>query len=219
MNWRRLPARVEDRLLQVVTSYLGARLLRRHGVEASPLARTMGVPIVERCDGSRIVIGDGVVLCSNSRWTALGVAHAVVLRTLQPGAMIRIGRGTGISGGSICAAASIQIGERCLIGADVAIVDTDFHALDASRRETGWEDIGCAPIHIGDDVFIGTRAMILKGVHIGNGAVIGAGAVVTRSVPAFAIVAGNPAAVVRQAPGAPSGAALAAGVALTESTP
>ena len=199
MSWRRLPARVEDRLAQILSGLLGRWRLLVQGVELSPMARILGAPIVTRCAGSRIVIGDGVVLCSNSRWTALGVAHPVVLRTLQPGAVIRIGRGTGISGGSICAAVSVTIGERCLIGADVAIVDTDFHAHDPARRDTGWDDVASAAVHIGDDVFIGTRALILKGVRIGDGAVVGAGAVVTRSVPAHATVAGNPAVVVRAA--------------------
>jgi acetyltransferase-like isoleucine patch superfamily enzyme len=98
----------------------------------------------------------------------------------------------------LCAALSIRIGERCLIGADVVIVDTDFHALDAARRDAGWTAIGCAPVEIGDDVFIGTRAIVLKGVCIGRGAVVGAGSVVTRSVPEFAVVAGNPAVMVGQ---------------------
>jgi acetyltransferase-like isoleucine patch superfamily enzyme len=49
---------------------------------------------------------------------------------------------------------------------------------------------------IGDDVFIGARSIVLKGVHIDNGAIVGAGAVVTKNVPAYAIVAGNPARVV-----------------------
>ncbi len=197
MSRRSLPARAEDKLAQIVSGALGMWRLRRHGVEVSARARTMGVPIVERHDGSRIVIGDDVVLCSRSRWTALGVAHPVVLRTLRPGASIAIGRGTGISGGSICAAVSVAIGERCMVGADVTIADTDFHAVDAAIRDNGWNDVACAPVHIGDDVFIGTRALILKGVRIGSGATVGAGAVVTRDVPAFAIVAGNPARILR----------------------
>ena len=50
---------------------------------------------------------------------------------------------------------------------------------------------------IEDDVFIGTRAMILKGVHIGQGAVIAAGAVVVKDVAAFSIVGGNPARMIK----------------------
>jgi len=198
MNWRNLPARAEDKFAQIVADARGRGRLWRAGAEVSARAKIMGAPIVTRCGQSRIVIGDDVVLCSRSRWTALGVAHPVVIRTLRPGAFIGIGRGTGISGGSFCAALSIRIGERCLIGADTLIADTDFHALDPTRRDAGWDAIACAPIEIGDDVFIGAHAIILKGVRIGQGAVVGAGSVVTRSVPAFAIVAGNPAVVVRQ---------------------
>jgi acetyltransferase-like isoleucine patch superfamily enzyme len=197
MNWERLPERVEDKLAQLVTNALGRRRLKRAGVELAASARAMGRPVVSRCADSRIVVEEGVVLCSASRWTALGVAHPVVLRTLQPGAVLHIGRDTGISGGSFCAARSLRIGQRCLIGADVLIADTDFHALAPALRDAGWDAIGCAPVHIGDDVFIGARAVILKGVRIGDGAVVGAGAVVTRSVPAGAVVAGNPAMVVR----------------------
>jgi acetyltransferase-like isoleucine patch superfamily enzyme len=199
MNWGRLPARAEDKLAQLVTAALGRWRLRHAGVEVSASAKTMGLPIVSRNEGSRIVIGDDVVLCSASRWTALGVAHPVVLRTLRAGAVLDIGRGTGISGGSFCAAVSVRIGERCLIGADVLVADTDFHSIDPGQRQMGREHAGCSPVHIGDDVFIGARAVILKGVRIGNGATVGAGAVVTRSVPAFAIVAGNPATIVRAA--------------------
>ncbi len=210
MSRRSLLARAEDRLAQAVSGTLGRWRLRAHGVEGAAGTRTMGVPVVARHAGSRIVLGHGVVLCSRSRWTALGVAHAVVLRTLRPGASITIGRGTGISGGSICAAVSVSIGERCMVGADVAIVDTDFHAVDAAVRDDGWNNVACAPVHIGNDVFIGTRAIILKGVCIGHGATVGAGAVVVRDVPAFAIVAGNPARIVRMRTDAHAQASLGA---------
>ncbi len=74
-------------------------------------------------------------------------------------------------------------------------MDTDAHPLDPGARMRG-ESVQGKPVQIDDDVFIGTRAIILKGVHIHQGAVIGAGAVVARDVPPFAVVAGNPAKVV-----------------------
>lgn len=55
-----------------------------------------------------------------------------------------------------------------------------------------------APVIIGDDVFIGARAIILKGVTIGDGAVIGAGSVVTKSIPPRVIAAGNPARIIKE---------------------
>lgn len=168
------------------------------GARCAPTVRAMGFPIVHCARGSTMEIEDDVVLCSWSRWTALGVAHAVVLRTLRSGARLRVGRGTGISGGSFCAAVEVSIGEHCMIGADVTVTDTDFHSLTrAGRRdEADWSQIASEAVRIGDDVFIGAGAMILKGVIVGDAAVIGARAVVTRSVPAGAIVAGNPARIV-----------------------
>jgi len=73
----------------------------------------------------------------------------------------------------------------------VHIYDSDFHALDAAERETA--EPRTAQVTIGDDVFIGSNAIVLKGVSIGAGGVVGAGAVVGADVPARAIVAGNPA--------------------------
>ena len=154
-----------------------------------------GVPIVSLSPQSAIRIGDHCVICSRSNKTALGVNHPVVLRTLQPGAELRIGNRVRMSGTTICAAERVVVGDRCLIGANVTIVDTDFHSLDASIRSTP-EDSRSArtnAVEIGKGVFIGGGSYILKGVRIGDRAVIGAASVVTRDVPADAIVAGNPA--------------------------
>ena len=60
--------------------------------------------------------------------------HPVVLRTLRPGAETIIGKGVGMSGTSICAAVRVVIGDRCRIGVNVTIVDTDFHSLDPIIR-------------------------------------------------------------------------------------
>lgn len=89
----------------------------------------------------------------------------------------------------------IALGSRCLLGVGVHISDSDFHPLDPARR--GSDPPGMARVAIGDDVFIGTNALILKGTTIGNCSVVGAGAVVSGHVPAGVIVAGNPAAIVR----------------------
>lgn len=69
----------------------------------------------------------------------------------------------------------------------------EFSDLDTPMRLQGYKD--SAPCVIGDDVWIGRRVMIMPGVHIGNHCIIGAGAVVTKDVPDWAIVAGNPAVV------------------------
>jgi acetyltransferase-like isoleucine patch superfamily enzyme len=102
----------------------------------------------------------------------------------------------------------IIIGENAAIAHNVQIIDSNSHSLSASARRTKFheyrnglesqefEDVVASPIKIGDDVWIGTGAIILKGVNIGTGAVIAAGSVVTHDVPSFAIVGGNPAKVI-----------------------
>lgn len=83
--------------------------------------------------------------------------------------------------------APVRIGARCVLADGVFIASTDHDRADLARsRPTG-------PITIGDDVFIGQRAIVLGGVTIGDGATIGAGAVVTRDVSAGTVVAGVPA--------------------------
>jgi acetyltransferase-like isoleucine patch superfamily enzyme len=96
----------------------------------------------------------------------------------------------------------IRIGDNVMFGPEVTIrggnhridrVGVPMVAVEKGHAD-GDLDRG---VTIGDDVWVGTRAVILHGVTIGRGAVIGAGAVVTRSVPAYAIAAGNPARVIR----------------------
>lgn len=174
--------------------------LRATGVEIAERVQIQGRPIVSLAAGSRIQIGARCVLCSDSQINALGINHPVVLRTMRPGAEIVIGEDTGMSGGSICAASSIRIGAGCLIGANVTLADTDFHALNPANRRynNNPDEIAVAPILIEDNVFIGADVFILKGVTIGKNSVIGAGSVVTRDVPENSIAAGNPARVVKR---------------------
>jgi len=155
-----------------------------------------GRPYLYRFPGSRIALADGVGLNSALRSNPLGCSQPVVLRTLRPGAEIILERRVGLSSTSVCAAVRIQIGEGTFVGAGVMIFDTDFHS---PLGDWNWGDAATdnpKPIRIGRGVFIGTRAIILKGVTIGDRAIVGAGAVVTKDVPARAVVAGNPARIV-----------------------
>lgn len=93
-------------------------------------------------------------------------------------------------GGRLYCAQSITIGDNTFIGFDVEIRDTDHHTLVGSQKT--------APIYIGNHVWIGSKAIILKGVTIGDNAVIAAGSVVTKDVPQNCLVGGNPAKVIRE---------------------
>jgi maltose O-acetyltransferase len=93
--------------------------------------------------------------------------------------------------------AEVHIGHHVMIGPSVQIF-TPAHALEAEDRIQGWEV--AQAIVIEDKVWIGGAAILLPGVRIGCQAVVGAGAVVTRSVPPFSVVAGNPARVIRELP-------------------
>lgn len=174
-------------------------LLRVRGVEVDASAKFYGMPIVELAKGSRIRIGKRVVLCSDSRFTALGVNHPVVLRTLNRGANITIGDDCGISGGSICSSVSVTVGRDCLFGANVTVADTDFHAISpvGRRFNNRQAEISAAAVNIGSNVFLGTGAVVLKGVSIGENSVVGAAALVIKDVPANSVVGGNPAIVIR----------------------
>lgn len=107
-----------------------------------------------------------------------------------------------MSSALICCATRIEIGERTQIGGGVMILDTDF----PPRVQDGMLLTDPAavpqPVHIGKNCFIGARAIILKGVTIGDAATIGAGAVLTKNVPKDCVVAGNPARVIK--PSSPS---------------
>jgi len=89
----------------------------------------------------------------------------------------------------------VHIGDHVMVGPGVQIY-TAAHSLQAEARIQGWEV--AKPIVIEDNVWLGGSAILLPGVRIGRNAVVGAGAVVSRSVPANAVVAGNPARVIRE---------------------
>lgn len=158
--------------------------------------RVLGMPMIQRHRGSRIEIGKQVTLRSTQRSNPLAPYHPVVLSTRSRTAVLSIGDDCGLTGTTIVADERVEIGNRVLFGANVTVVDTDFHPLGPERRRNDINAGKHRPIRIEDDVFIGMNALILKGVTIGAGAVVGAGSVVRSDVPSRAIVAGNPAVVI-----------------------
>jgi acetyltransferase-like isoleucine patch superfamily enzyme len=126
------------------------------------------------------------------------------------GGRIAIGDWCYIGEGSrIWSAASIVIGDRVLISHSANIFDSLTHPLKAAERHEQARQIltighpravslGEQPVTIHDDAWIGAGAFVLRGVTLGQGAIVAAGAVVTKDVPPFSIVAGNPATLVRE---------------------
>jgi acetyltransferase-like isoleucine patch superfamily enzyme len=122
-----------------------------------------------------------------------------------------VGDFTLLNGAIVMAEKRIDIGSYCLISWGVGIADSDFHPLEPAQRLVDAQALApflkdrpprpklkTAPVKIGDNVWIGMNAVILKGVTIGDNSVVAAGAVVTKSVPANTIVAGNPAVEVKK---------------------
>ncbi|QKD13837.1 acyltransferase [Mesorhizobium sp. NZP2077] len=101
------------------------------------------------------------------------------------------------SGVMIDAALRVSIGKNCLIGDCVVIQDSNYHEIDEGSG------VKTKAVLIGDNVWIGRNSIILPGVELGDHSVIGAGSVVTKSVPARSLVAGNPARILREVVASP----------------
>jgi acetyltransferase-like isoleucine patch superfamily enzyme len=168
-------------------------LFRVNGISWGQGWRLYGIPIVQKHRGSHMILGSDLQLRSAVRSNPLAPNHPVVLCTWHEGALLQVGSRFAMTGGTLCAAERITIGERVTVGANSIIVDNDFHPMDPEVRQRTSSGGKTLPVTIEDDAFIGMNCLILKGVTIGQGSVIGAGSVVTRDVPPHTVVAGNPA--------------------------
>lgn len=159
-------------------AYLRGAALRRKLTKAGLLTVMPGKP------GVTVINRGGSIVVENCTFFP-----GVRITCGQQGRVF-IGNGTYLNRNTeIIAATEVRIGRDCKISWDVVIMDTDGHAVGDGPKVA-------RPIVIGDNVWIGCRALILKGVTIGEGAVVAAGAIVTKDVPAGAIVA-SPAATIR----------------------
>lgn len=136
------------------------------------------------------------------------------LLTFAHGGEIRVGKYCFIGESTrIWSAKKISIGDRVLISHNVNIFDSLTHPINARIRHLQYKEILSGQghpetinglnelsVHIEDDVWIACQSVILHGVTIGRGSVVAAGSVVTKDVPAWSVVAGNPARVIREIP-------------------
>ncbi|HTN20028.1 MAG TPA: DapH/DapD/GlmU-related protein [Pelobium sp.] len=176
--------------------------LELEGIINDSSLRIYSLPIIRKYPNSVIKIGANCTILNNSTENIAGIASPSVIVTVSEESKLIIGDYVGISGAYICAVNEIIIGNYVNIGVGVRIYDTDFHPIDyLERRENPGFDLNKIPhssIHIGNDVWIGANAIILKGVTIGERSIIAAGSVVTKDVPANSIYGGNPAKLIKR---------------------
>lgn len=134
-------------------------------------------------DGTRVSLGDRVRIRQ----------HVVI----NGGGIVEVGADTLLNGCWVLAAERVSFGDHCLVS-DCGVTDNDFHNLPPEMRHEPPGPLTRRPVTIGRNVWLGTHALVLKGVTIGPNAAVGAGAVVRDDVPADVVVSGNPATVVKQ---------------------
>jgi len=158
-----------------------------------------GVPVIFNKSGAELIIGEHVTINSSFLSNLVGLYQRTIIVTRTPEARIVIGDRVGISGATIYARRSITIGDNTNIGGNAKILDNDFHPLEIEARNADIkEKIGCRPISIGKNCFIGCNSLILKGTVLGDGCVVGAGAVVSGVFEDHCVIAGNPAKVIKR---------------------
>ena len=150
-----------------------------------------GLVMWNKLPHSKITIGNNCTFLSTETSNLIGINTPCIISTLKSGAIIEIGDNSGFSGTVIGCAKYIKIGNNVRCGANTLITDSDWH-LDDTRSGKPAEVI------IEDNVWLGVNSTVLKGVTIGSNSVIGANSVVTKSIPANVIAAGNPCKIIKQ---------------------
>ena len=151
----------------------------------------------------QVVIGNDFKFTSGDCLNPIRRNIRGAIYTVTPESRIEIGDRVGISSACLWSKELIKIGNDVNIGGDCLIMDNDAHPHEYMKRRRLYEEqvgkdeylkaIPTAPIVIEDDVWIGARCQILKGVHIGARSIIAAGSVVTKDIPADSVVGGVPA--------------------------
>ncbi|MFD1003161.1 acyltransferase [Ohtaekwangia kribbensis] len=170
------------RILSIFLRLLSAKIYLRNCVKVGKYVTVHGKPLINA--SGTIIIEDKVAIWSIFERTKLLVKGTGTLT---------IGQGTRVNGTHIAVAGNVTIGKFVRIAPYTLILDSDFHDLNDHTAEGKKGNIV-----IGDNVWIASRATILKGVTIGEGSVIAAGSVVTKDVPPYCVAAGVPAKVIKR---------------------
>lgn len=177
--------------LNLIAKY---RLKKNPGVKISPSAKVdyYKIRLGANC---QLAIGNGSIIQGP-------------IITDRDGAVITVGDHTFIGSSNIISAERVEIGDDVLIAWGCWIVDHNSHSISWEMRQNDvrdwyvgkkdWSNVVRKAIKINNKAWIGFNSTILKGVTIGEGAIVGAGSVVTKDVPPYTIVAGNPARIIRE---------------------
>lgn len=190
-----IPRKIKQRIYKYYNRYLFSLAGVHYGKNMN-----IGTKVtLKKYGGAKFVIGDDFVFTS-------GDSINPISRNIQGcifvnnNAKLSIGDDVGISSACIWCDESIVIGDHVRIGGDCIILDTDCHSINyIDRRQVDSDRNGTKtkPVRIGNDVLIGARTIVLKGVTIGDRSVIGASSVVTQNIPSDCIAVGNPCTIIR----------------------
>lgn len=158
-----------------------------------------GFPHIHVSLNAKCLIGDNFSMNNGVRYSDSGINGKCRIE-VRDSAILSIGNNVGMSDVTISCHEQITIGNNILLGVGSQIRDTDNHSLNPQDWLNGmdWKNKKTSPIVIKDNVFIGAYCFVLKGVTIGENCVLGAGSVLTKSMPANEIWAGNPAKFIRK---------------------
>jgi len=149
-----------------------------------------GMATFKRTKNSKIIIGENCRFRSRTTSNLIGINHRCIIATHSETATIKIGDNCGFSGTVIGAFTSISFGHNVRCGANTLITDSDWHTTDTRVGPS-------KPIVIGNNVWLGYGAIVMKGVTIGENTIIGTGSIVTKDIPANVIAAGNPCRIIK----------------------
>lgn len=188
-----------DFLISTVRSLLSLSI---QGCVPGPAFSTSGECHFKARKAQSIRFGRNVTLLGGWRSNRVGITNPVLLQTFGDG-RIEIGENFGGSGIVVSSRSKVKIGNNVNFGGNSRVFDHDFHSLDCKKRRLPFREqesfVRSSPITIGDDVFVGANAIILKGVTIGPRTIVAAGSVVFRGeYPANVILSGNPATIRRK---------------------
>lgn len=189
----KLKSRYADYCFWHISPIVGKNAFLRNCDKVGENLRVLGGVSVRKATDGYLSIGNDF-FCQSGALASIDVQAESKIQ-IESGAKLFIGDNVGFSSIIIHCWKHISIGNNVAIGAGCMIFDTNFHNTDPSLRSSGdpRSKVNTKSIIIGDNVFVGTRCIITKGVTIGNNSIIAAGSVVVCNIPPNEVWGGAPA--------------------------